>query len=158
MERVPEASVNRASPVSGTLLVFCINQGIPSSFSPLLSYRQLRTTRFQSIKRPQQGTVMTRSSWRKTWRVLLTGVGTGLGAQEYVMKLGKSFKAELHGLHSVPQTQPGRPGLILGEHSRCHPDESAGPSPCGAGGRAVPQGLSCTPELHLENSTSKATY
>ena len=42
------------SPVSRTLLVFCINQGIPASFSLLLSYHQLRTTRFQSIKGPQQ--------------------------------------------------------------------------------------------------------
>ena len=54
IKRVPEASVNRASPVSGTLLVFCINQGISASFSPLLSYHQLRTTRFRSIKGPQQ--------------------------------------------------------------------------------------------------------
>ena len=35
IERVPEAFVNRASPVSGTFLVFCINQGISASFSLL---------------------------------------------------------------------------------------------------------------------------
>ena len=35
IERAPEAFVNRASPVSGTLLVFCINQGISASFSLL---------------------------------------------------------------------------------------------------------------------------
>ena len=35
IERVPEAFVNRASPVSGTLLVFCVNQGISASFSLL---------------------------------------------------------------------------------------------------------------------------
>ena len=31
------ASVNRASPVSGTLLAFCVNQGISASFSVLYS-------------------------------------------------------------------------------------------------------------------------
>ena len=101
IERVPEASVNRPSPMSGTILVFCINQGISASFSSLLSYRRLWTTRFWSIKGPQQSRVMTQSSWRKTWRVLLTGVGTGLSIQEH-MTLGKSFKVELHGLHCVP--------------------------------------------------------
>ena len=54
IERAPEASVNRASPMLGALLAFCINQGISAFFSPLLSYRQLWTTRFQSIKGPQQ--------------------------------------------------------------------------------------------------------
>ena len=33
IERAPEAFVNRASPLSGTLLVFCVNQGISGSFS-----------------------------------------------------------------------------------------------------------------------------
>ena len=56
IERVPEASVNRPSPMSGTILVFCINQGISASFSSLLSYRRLWTTRFQSIKGPQHMT------------------------------------------------------------------------------------------------------
>ena len=46
--------MNRASPVSGALLAFCINQGISVSFSPLLSYHRLRTTKFWSIKGPQQ--------------------------------------------------------------------------------------------------------
>ena len=54
IERVPEASVKRASPVPGTLLAFCINQGISASFSPFLSYCQLWTTRFWSSKGPQQ--------------------------------------------------------------------------------------------------------
>ena len=54
IERAPEASVNRASPVPGALLAFWVNQGISASFSPLLSYRPLRTTRFWSIKGPQQ--------------------------------------------------------------------------------------------------------
>ena len=54
IKRAPEASVNRASPVPGALLAFCENQGISASFFPLLSYRQLRTTRFRSIKGPQQ--------------------------------------------------------------------------------------------------------
>ena len=36
IERVPEASVNRASPVPGALLAFFVNQGISASFSPLL--------------------------------------------------------------------------------------------------------------------------
>ena len=35
IERVPEASVNRASAVPGALLAFCINQGISASFSLL---------------------------------------------------------------------------------------------------------------------------
>ena len=52
IKRAPEAFVNRASTLSGTLLVFCVNQGISASFS-LLSY-QLQTTSFQSIKGPQQ--------------------------------------------------------------------------------------------------------
>ena len=55
IERVPEASVNRASPMSGTLLAFCINQGISASFSLLyFLIGRLQTTRFQSIKGPQQ--------------------------------------------------------------------------------------------------------
>ena len=54
IERAPEASVNRASPVSGALLAFCISQGLSASFCPLPSYRQLRTTKFWSIKGPQQ--------------------------------------------------------------------------------------------------------
>ena len=43
-----------ASPVSRTLLVLCVNQGISASFSLSLSYRWLCTTRFWSIKGPQQ--------------------------------------------------------------------------------------------------------
>ena len=35
LERAPEAFVNRASPVSGTLLAFWVNQGISTSFSLL---------------------------------------------------------------------------------------------------------------------------
>ena len=56
IERAPEAFMNRASPVPGALLAFwnIRNQGISASFSPLLSYRRLQTTRFQSIKGPQQ--------------------------------------------------------------------------------------------------------
>ena len=54
IERAPEASVNRASPLSGTLLAFCINQGISASFSLLyFLIGQLWTTRFWSIKGPQ---------------------------------------------------------------------------------------------------------
>ena len=33
MDRVPGAFMNSASPVSGALLVFCVNQGISASFS-----------------------------------------------------------------------------------------------------------------------------
>ena len=54
IERAPEASMNRASPVPGALLAFCVNQGISASFSPLLSYRRLWTTRVWSVKGPQQ--------------------------------------------------------------------------------------------------------
>ena len=54
INRAPEASVNRANPVRGAFLAFWINQGISASFSPLLSYRRLWTTRFWSIKGPQQ--------------------------------------------------------------------------------------------------------
>ena len=55
IERVPEASVNRASPMPGALLAFCVNQGISASFSLLyFLIGQLWTTRFQYIKGPQQ--------------------------------------------------------------------------------------------------------
>ena len=46
-----------ASPVSKALSVFCVNQGISASYSLLLSYCRLQTTRFQSIKGPQQHTI-----------------------------------------------------------------------------------------------------
>ena len=69
IERVPEASMNRASPMPGALLAFYVNQGTSASFSPLLSYRRLWTTRFQSIKGPQH-----RRKWQPTpvflpWRI-----------------------------------------------------------------------------------------
>ena len=55
IKRVPEASVNKASPLSGTLLAFCVNQGISASFFLLYFHiGRLRTTRFRSIKGPQQ--------------------------------------------------------------------------------------------------------
>ena len=55
IERAPEASVNRASPVSGTLLAFCVNQGISASFSLLYFLIGRRwTTRFWSVKGTQQ--------------------------------------------------------------------------------------------------------
>ena len=54
LERAPGAFVSNASPVSRTLLVLCVNQGISASFSLSLSCRLLRTTRFPSIKGPQQ--------------------------------------------------------------------------------------------------------
>ena len=50
--------VSDASPVSRALLVLCVNQGISASFSLLLSYRWLRTTRFRSIKGPQQSRIV----------------------------------------------------------------------------------------------------
>ena len=53
LERMPGAFMSDASPVSRALLVLRISQGILASFSLLLSYRELRTTRFQSIKGPQ---------------------------------------------------------------------------------------------------------
>ena len=57
IERAPEASMNRASPMSGTLLAFCVNQGISDSFSLLyFLIGRLWTTRFWSIKGPQQPT------------------------------------------------------------------------------------------------------
>ena len=43
----------QSKPRVGALLAFCVNQGISASFSPLLSYRRLWTTRFRSIKGPQ---------------------------------------------------------------------------------------------------------
>ena len=84
IERVPEASMNRASPMPGALLAFCINQGISASFSPLLSYRWLQTTRFQSIKGPQQlirtyhiaqGTLLNTLSW-PIWEIIFKRVDT----------------------------------------------------------------------------------
>ena len=54
IERAPEASVNRARPVPGALLAFCVNQGISASFSLLyFLIGWLWTTRFWSIKGPQ---------------------------------------------------------------------------------------------------------
>ena len=57
LERAPGAFVSNASPVSRTLLVLCVNQGISASFSLSVSYRRLCTTRFRSIKGPQQITI-----------------------------------------------------------------------------------------------------
>ena len=54
LEGAPGAFMSDASPVSRALLVLSVNQGISASFSLLLSYRQLCTTRFGSIKGPQQ--------------------------------------------------------------------------------------------------------
>ena len=45
----------QSKPHAGALLAFCVNQGISASFSPLLSYHQLWTTKFPSIKGPQHG-------------------------------------------------------------------------------------------------------
>ena len=54
IERVCEAYVNRTSPMSGTLLAFCVNQGISASFSHLYFLTgRLQTPRFWSIKGPQ---------------------------------------------------------------------------------------------------------
>ena len=54
IERAPEASVNRASPVPGALLAFWVNQGISASFSHLYFLTgRLQTPRFWSIKGPQ---------------------------------------------------------------------------------------------------------
>ena len=56
IKRAPEASMNRTSPVSGTLLAFCVNQGTSASFSLPYSFSLFlfwpRTTRSQSIIRP----------------------------------------------------------------------------------------------------------
>ena len=46
----PVPTWSSESPVSRAFLVFCVNQGMSSSFSLLLSYRRLQTTRFWSIK------------------------------------------------------------------------------------------------------------
>ena len=55
IKRMPEASMNRARPVPGALLAFCVNQGISASFSLLyFLIGPLWTTRFRSIKGPQQ--------------------------------------------------------------------------------------------------------
>ena len=64
MERAPEAFVNRASPVPGALLAFFVNQGIqPLSLLYFLIGR-LWTTRFRSIKGPQQVCVVLCSFWQ----------------------------------------------------------------------------------------------
>ena len=55
---MPGAFVSNASPVSRTLLVLCVNQGISASFSLSLSYRRLRTTSFRSIKGPQHHPIL----------------------------------------------------------------------------------------------------
>ena len=92
IERVPEASVNRASPVPGALLAFCVNQGISASFSPLLSYHWLQTTRFWPIKGPQH-----------MCRVFSCVVGRGCLLLP-VPSLGKTLLAFVL-LHSVFQGQ-----------------------------------------------------
>ena len=54
LERAPEAFVNKASPVPGALLAFCINQGVSASLSLLyFLIGWLWTTKFWSIKGPQ---------------------------------------------------------------------------------------------------------
>ena len=53
LKRAPSAFVRNASPVSMTLLVFCVNQGVSASLSLSLSYHHLWTTRSWSIKGPQ---------------------------------------------------------------------------------------------------------
>ena len=67
IERAPEASVNRTSPMSGALLAFYVNQGISASFSPLPSYRRLQTTRFWSIKGPQHIPNSSTLQGKKVW-------------------------------------------------------------------------------------------
>ena len=54
LERAPGAFVRGASPVSRTLLVFCVNKGVSASFSLSLSYGRFWTARSWSIKGPQQ--------------------------------------------------------------------------------------------------------
>ena len=51
----------QSKPCAGALLAFCVNHGISASFSPLLSYHWLRTTRSSGLLkdlnkwRPEQG-------------------------------------------------------------------------------------------------------
>ena len=52
LEKVPGAFVRDPSPMSRTLLVFCVNQGVSGSFSLSLSYRYLRTTRSGPLEDP----------------------------------------------------------------------------------------------------------
>ena len=65
IERVPEAFMNRASPMSGALLVFCVNQGISASFS-LLYFLSRRC----------------RSPWGYPWILLGWTPAHGLGDKE----------------------------------------------------------------------------
>ena len=53
----------RCKPCSRVLLVLCVNQGISASFSLSFSYCRLQTTRFQSIKGPQQADFQEHLSW-----------------------------------------------------------------------------------------------
>ena len=81
IERAPEASMNRASPVPGAFLAFCVNQGISASFSPFLSYRRLRTTRFRSIKGPQHFSIpcgQMGQQWTATWTGALCATDVGM--------------------------------------------------------------------------------
>ena len=74
IEKVPEASVNRASPVPGALLAFCVNQGISASFSLLyFLIGRLQTTRFWSIKdlNSQRITAVSWSPWPSVWKLQL---------------------------------------------------------------------------------------
>ena len=52
-KRTPLCLRERYKPCPRALLVLCVTQGILASFSLLLSYQRLQTTRFRSIKGPQ---------------------------------------------------------------------------------------------------------
>ena len=50
LKKAPSGFMRDASPVSMTLLVFCVNQGVSASLSLSLSYCHLQTARSWSIK------------------------------------------------------------------------------------------------------------
>ena len=69
-KRTPLCLRERYKPCPRALLVLCVTQGILASFSLLLSYCQLQTTRFWSIKGPQHSPIKiikkkNKESWPK---------------------------------------------------------------------------------------------
>ena len=86
IERAPEASVNRASPMSGALLAFCVNQGISASFSLLyFLIGPLQTTRFWSIKGPQQGWRGRSPAEHISFKYTYTSTHTQIHTHVYIM-------------------------------------------------------------------------
>ena len=93
------------SPRNRTLLGFRVNQGISASFSLLLSYRQLQTTRFQSIKGPAGHVRLFTTPWTVVlqaphpWDFL--GKNTAVGCHFFLQRI-----------FPIPRIKPTPPRLL----------------------------------------------